>query len=180
MAPTRFGTYKKASKSAFCFWTLRATPGILESPHALPKRISARCKKDGGKKLKIDPPRAPHGPPSNPTHRRKSDTQNNTKNQKISTSGAAWCARSAEPRVTKICTAVNMHVLRQTANFHCARKKCIPAGSPAGAGVAKLGEINVKIKMVRRAAKRGAAMPFLRARVPMIHFPGLGSSWATV
>ena len=64
--------------------------------------------------------------------------------------------------------------------FSSREKKIIPAGSFFARGWRKLCEINVKIKMVRRAAKRGAAMPFLRARVPMIHFPGLGLSWATV
>ena len=137
--PYPFWDIQKASKSAFCFWTLRATPGILESPHALPKRISARCKKDGGKKLKIDPPRAPHGPPSNPTHRRKSDTQNNAKNQKNQyKQGGVVCAIRAAARHK------NLHGREYACpsadcKFSLREKKCIPAGSPAGAGVAKIG-----------------------------------------
>ena len=129
MGPTRFGTYKKASKSAFCFWPLRATPGILESPHALPKRISARCKKDGGKKLKIDPPRAPHGPPSNPTHRRKSDTQNDAKNQ--SKRGGVVCAIRAAARHK------NLHGREYACpsadcKFSSREKKMYPRGIPRG------------------------------------------------
>ena len=131
-----FGTYKKAPISAFCFWTLRATPGILESPHALPKRISARCKKDGGKKLKIDPPRAPHGPPSNPTHRRKSDTQNDAKNQ--SKRGGVVCAIRAAARHK------NLHGREYACpsadcKFSSREKKMYPRGIPRGCRGGEIG-----------------------------------------